>query len=107
MMFGSKKREREAAENAARSAALSAWFDAVARARPAGLSALTQEIVQLVGDPYSFLPARGTVDADIEHETTHYLAQEWAARLSRKAILENDPDATCRHEFWQSVSSWL
>jgi hypothetical protein len=106
-MFGSKKREREAAQNTARSAALSAWFDAVARARPAGLGELTQEMLQVVGDPYSFLPSGGTADADVERQTTHYLAREWAARLSRKAILENDPDATVRHQFWQSVSNWL
>jgi hypothetical protein len=64
-------------------------------------------MLQVVGDPYSFLPPGGTVDADIERQTTHYLAQEWAARLSRKAILEDDPDAGSRHEFWQAVSRWL
>jgi len=106
-MFGSKKREREAAQNTARSAALSAWFDAVAKARPTGLGVLTQEMLQSVGSPYSFLPAGENASAEIQRQTTHYLAQEWAARLSRKALLENDPDATSRHQFWQSVSSWL
>ena len=106
-MFGSKKREREAAQGAAIVSALSAWFDAVERARPTGSGALTQEVLQAVGDPYSFLPSDGTADAEIQRQTTHYLAREWADRLSRKAILENDPDATSRHQFWQSVSNWL
>ena len=105
-MFGSKRKQREAAESAARQEAFSAWFARLARARAAGTDVLTEELLARVGNPYGFLGSGAPRDG-IPFLTARYFAQEWAARLSRKAILEEDPDAKSRAQFWESVSAWL
>jgi hypothetical protein len=105
-MFGSKKKERQAAHNAARHQAFHEWFEQLGRARTDGTSALTEGLIAKVGSPFTFLGPAVARD-DIPFLTARYYGQEWAARLSRKAILEDDPDARSRSEFWRSVSSWL
>jgi hypothetical protein len=105
-MFGSKRKQREAAESAARQEAFSAWFDRLAQARAEGMDMLTDELVTRVGNPYAFM-GPGAARDSIPFLTARYFGQEWAARLSRKAILDDDPDAKSRAKFWDSVSSWL
>jgi hypothetical protein len=105
-MFGSKRKEREAAESAARQEAFSAWFEQLGRARADGTNALTDGLIAEVGSPFTFLGPHVAHD-DIPFLTARYYGQEWAARLSRKAILDEDPDAKSRSQFWRSVSSWL
>ena len=105
-MFGGKKKQREAAEAAARLEAFTAWFDELERRRPAGLEVLTEDLLKAVGDPYAFL-GPGAARDDVPFLTARYVGQEWAGRLSRKAVLENDADAKSRSQFWKSVSSWL
>jgi hypothetical protein len=105
-LFGGKKKLREAAENAARLEAFTAWFGEMERCRPIGSDVLTEDLLRAVGDPYAFL-GTGAPRDDVAFLTSRYFGQEWAGRLSRKAILEGDPDAKSRSEFWKSVSNWL
>ncbi len=105
-LFGGKKKQREAAESAARLEAFTAWFGEMERRRPTGLDALTQDLLRSVGDPYAFL-GPGAPRDDVAFLTARYFGQEWAGRLSRKAILESDPDAKSRSRFWESVNNWL
>jgi hypothetical protein len=46
-----------------------------------------------VGSPYASLTNRGTADSDVLFYTAQALSRDWAAQLSRKAILETDQDA--------------
>lgn len=105
-MFGSKRRQREAEEDAARLASFTAWFGALEQARPAGVNTLTKEILISAGDPYRFLGPNPDPN-DIPFMTAKIFGQEWAGRLSRKAYMQDDADARSRSEFWESVAAWL
>ena len=105
-MFGSWRKQREAAESAVREEAFSAWFGRLGRARTAGTSTLTEELLARAGNPYAYLGPGAATDG-IPFLTARYHAQECAARLSRKAVLDDDPDAKSRSQFWDSVTSWL
>lgn len=102
-MFANKRRKQE--ERNALSAALQAWFAAVGQARPVGLNGLTDGLLARVGSPYASLTNRGTADGDVLFYMAQALGRDWAAQLSRKAILETDQDAHSRSQFWESVSN--